>query len=123
MRGFEYKEVMTEDCLRTMFMSRKTACFVLFEKIHLTPDLFIVALKACQFDSSIVGSGCGFQSPQPSSMKRLRKGVNSLNCSMMLVSSKMPKKRFAMEVAGEVPVAIPFICLAKRSPHTNLLFF
>ena len=35
----------------------------------------------------------------------------------------MLRKIFAMEVAGEVPVAIPLSCSAKRSPHTSLLFF
>ena len=35
----------------------------------------------------------------------------------------MRRKRFAMEVAGEVPVAILLSCSANRSPHTSLLFF
>ena len=35
----------------------------------------------------------------------------------------MLRKRFAMEVAGEVPVAILFSCSAERSPQTSLLLF
>ena len=52
-----------------------------------------------------------------------RKGREVLNCSMISFSSKIPRNRIAVEVAGDVPVAIPFICLANMSPHTNLLFF
>lgn len=55
--------------------------------------------------------------------KSFRKGREVLNCSMISFFPTIPRNRFAMEGAEDVPVVIPFICLANISPHTNLLFF
>ena len=85
-------------------MSRKVSFPDLSEKVQDTPQLFIVDWNRAQYFWSVMGSGWCFQTTNPSSMYLFMKGRNARSSGVKLSFSNIPRDKFAIAVAGPVPM-------------------
>ena len=117
-----YREVSSFLFFIHIFISRNIVFLDLFEKIQETPHLFIVDLNRDQYFWSTSGFGWCFHTANPSSMYLLMTGRKARSSGVRCSSSKIPRNKLAIAVAGPVPVAIPLCWMANKSPKVTLLF-
>ena len=89
------------------------------------PEMFMVDWNASQYFWFITGSGLCFKTANPSSMYLFKNGRKARSSGERLCCSKIQsKRRFAIAVAGPVPVAILIVVLdsAKISKGDSVVF-